>query len=157
MVDTKSIEDKIINHLRSERPPAIVLGSDRAHGLALVRSLGRQGIRVVALNRSHGPGRHSRYALNADLTADLDQAALLGLCGRIGQALPQKPFLIPASDQFVLFIARNRTELSRHYSFVVLDTATAELIANKRTQYEYAEAANVPLPRTVRVATADDV
>jgi len=157
MVDTKSIEEKIINHLTGDRPPAIVLVSDRAHGLALVRSLGRQGIPVVALNRTYGPGRHSRYALNVDLPADFDHAALLGLLDRIGPALPHKPFVVPASDQFALFIARNRATLSRHYSFVVVDTATAELIANKRTQYEYAETAKVPLPRTVHVATIDDV
>ena len=134
-----------------------MLVSDRAHGLALVRSLGRQGIRVVAMNRTRGPGRYSRYALNVDLPADLDHAALQGLLERTGQALPQKPFLVPASDQFALFIARNRAELSRHYSFVVVDTATAERIANKRTQYEYAGAANVPLPKTIEVATVDDV
>ena len=135
MVDTKSIEDKIINHLGGVRPPAIVMVSDRAHGLAVVRSLGRQGIRVVALNRTGGPGRHSRYALNVDLPPDLDQASLLSLLGRTGQALPQKPFLISTSDQFVLFVARNQAELCRHYSFVVVDAATAERIANKRTQY----------------------
>ena len=153
----KLIEDKIIDHLTGKRPPAFVLRSDRAHGLAVVRSLGRRGIRVVALNQTRGPGRHSRYALNIDLPSEIDQKSLLDLLCRSAKASPQKPFLIATSDQDVLFIVRNRAELSRYFSFVVADTETAERIANKRTQYEFAEANNVPLSRMFPVKTVEDV
>lgn len=154
---TIAFETKIAAHLQSETPPAVVLASDRAHGLAVVRSLGRQGIKVVAINQTLGPGRHSRFALNVDIPPSLNHAGIAQMLLRVGEPLAQKPFLIPTNDQFALLIVRNREALSRYYSFMALDTATAELIADKRSQYRAFEAAGVPMPLTFQTSSFEEV
>ena len=47
---------KFLKKLDSRKPIAFVLGSGACHGLAFIRSLGRKGIPVVAINTVKGPG-----------------------------------------------------------------------------------------------------
>ncbi len=129
-------------------PPAFVLHMG-ANGLGITRSLGREGIPVVGVDFVRdAPGLFSRYC--RPLLApnpSVDPKGALDALMREGEA--GGGVLLPASDVYVLFVSRHRSQLSKHFHFVIPRENIVEGIVNKRVQYELAERIGVPIPRTI--------
>ena len=139
----------ILTKVKLDRPPALILGAGSTNGLAFVRSLGRKGIPVIAVDDRDAPAMRSRYGLRVEQTwEDEGEAALSRFLEQVGQRLPVKGVIIPTSDGYVLFVSRWRRELSKYFEFVLCEESTLEKVANKKFQYQYADSIGVPIPKT---------
>jgi predicted ATP-grasp superfamily ATP-dependent carboligase len=141
-------EEKLLKRLDTSQPLAVILGCERAHGLAFVRSLGRKGIPVIAVDSNPGPGMHSRFARNCVAPAAPDDTALLRFLERLGENLPEKGVMIAADDAHVLFLSKHRNTLSRYFNFVLTEESDLLRLADKKYQYEHAASIGIPVPKT---------
>jgi D-aspartate ligase len=142
----------------SRQGTAVIVEVAWVNGLAAIRSLGRQGLRVVAVdNRPFALGFRSRYAeprLAPDPLDDEDGfiEALQAIAGETDDVLP----LFPTHDEHLNAIARHANELGERYRFPFPSWDVLERIQSKRHQLETAEAADVPIPRTFYPVSAEE-
>ena len=129
------------------------------NGLAAIRSLGRRGLRVLALDhRPYALGFRSRYAeprLAPDPLEDEDGfvAALRSLAEETDDdALP----VFPTHDEHVNAIARHADVLADRYRFPFPSWDVLERIQSKRHQLETAESVGLPVPRTFHPTSRDE-
>ena len=129
-------------------------------GLAIVRSLGRRGVPVIAFHHDRGdPSTGTRYA-DVRILPPLEQdgavwlAALLDEGRRLG---PTKAPLFVASDPAWLFVARHREALSQHFVFPLPDAADVLEWMSKSWQYAAAARAGINCPRTVTPRTHEEL
>lgn len=137
---------------------AIVLGAS-TNGLGVIRSLGREGIRVIGVDSNpHAPGLASRFC-EPLLARDpsVDPQALLKSLMDLGSKLSFKGVLYPTSDAYVLFASRFREQLSRYFLFAIPSEEVLECIVNKRKLYELAESLGVSYPATHFPGTIEEV
>ena len=128
-------------------------------GLGAIRSLGRAGIPVVCLDFNPKlPGFKSKYC-NARLCPNpiCKPKRMLGFLLSEGKKLEYPGILFPASDVFVIFVSRYRDELQRYFHFILPSPEIVESIVNKHKQYEMAEKAGIPYPKTFYPENLEDV
>jgi predicted ATP-grasp superfamily ATP-dependent carboligase len=134
----------------SGKGTAVVVEVAWVNGLAAIRSLGRRGLRVLALDhRPHALGFRSRYAearLAPDPLDDEDGfiAALRSAAEETADVLP----VFPTHDEHVNAIARHADALADRYRFPFPNWEVLARIQSKRHQLETAESLGVPVPRT---------
>jgi D-aspartate ligase len=133
---------------------AVILGLQPA-GLALARSLGRRGVRVVgvALERADF-GLSSRYVRDRHLVLEPDrQAAARLILETLRKAAAGGPIVvIPERDAHVDFVLRNWQEVKSLAALPLPDDPAAiEALRNKGTLAEAAAGAGLAVPRTVSV------
>lgn len=134
---------------RRELPPAIVVAG-HTMALGVVRALGEAGVPVhVARYDPRDMAHASRYARDAVVIPPPAREAehveaLVALARRLGGGL-----LVPASDEAVVALARNRARLSRHAKVAAPPWDVVRNFIEKRRTYALAEKAGVPAPRTV--------
>src|SRR5947209_19129646 len=136
---------------------AVVVEVAWVNGLAAIRSLGRRGLRVLALDhRPYALGFRSRYAeprLAPDPLDDEDGFidALRSIAEETDDVLP----VFPTHDEHVNAIARHAGVLER-YRFPFPSWEMLERIQSKRHQLETAESIGLPVPRTFHPASRDE-
>lgn len=138
---------------------AYVLNVSTPNGLGVIRSLGREGVPVVAVdNHAGAPGLHSRYArpLVVPDPAVQPEKCLEALL-REGRGLTDKGVLFPCSDAFVLFVSRYRHELQEHFEFCIPSEKVLEGMVNKRKQYDEAMRIGTPIAKTFYPADMGEV
>jgi predicted ATP-grasp superfamily ATP-dependent carboligase len=133
------------------RPPAIVLGASHPSALAVIRSLGRAGIPVIAVDHDpHAVGFRSRYVGRRHLVgsgAD-DALACLEALGHEGGGL-----VVATNDHFLALVARHRARLP---STLVSTAPPWEVLGQILLKpASYARARDLGL-RTPRTYTFDD-
>jgi D-aspartate ligase len=142
----------------SGKGTAVVVEVAWVNGLAAIRSLGRQGLRVLAVDhRPYALGFRSRYAephIAPDPLVDEDGfvATLRSLAQQTDDVLP----VFPTHDEHVNAIARHADVLGERYRFPFPSWEVLERIQSKRHQLETAEAVGVPVPRTLYPRSADE-
>ena len=142
----------------SGKGTAVVVEVAWVNGLAAIRSLGRRGLRVLALDhRPYALGFRSRYAeprLAPDPLEDEDGfvAALRALADETDDVLPA----FPTHDEHVNAIARHAGELADRFRFPFPSWEVLERIQSKRHQLETAAAAGLPVPRTFHPTSRDE-
>lgn len=136
-----------IRTLRGKEAPAFVLGM-AGNGLSFLRSLGRRGIPVVALEFWDDPGLYSRYGLPVIAPEAENTGELLRCLEDLGEAARLRGVLIPTSDPYVRFVSEHSDALSMHFDFNVTDHETVALLVDKKRQYEYAERHDIEIPLT---------
>ena len=123
-------------------------------GLAVARSLGKQGVPVIALDRdANGYGLHSRYTTVAGrcpYPLD-DERAFIDLLLEIGATLKQKAVLFPCLDEWVFAVARHRLELEEFFRFPFSELYTIERILDKNLLYKKCEERGIAIPKTYYV------
>lgn len=137
----------------SELPPALVFNC-HITGLAVARSLGKQGVPIIALDRdTKGYGLHSRYTTVAALCPYPldDERAFIDLLLEIGATLKQKAVLFPCLDEWVFAVARHRQELAKFFLFPFSEVDTIERILDKNLLYKKCEERGIAIPRTYYV------
>ena len=119
--------------------------------LALTRSLGRRGVRVVRVH----PGKRelsltSRYCWRAEDCPNVHESepALLEFLLKLASKYPGERVLLPASDDTAYFLGRHREALSAAYRVAAPSAQTIETIIDKRRQYAAAQSAGIPIPET---------
>jgi D-aspartate ligase len=137
------------------RTPAVVVDVGWVNGLAAIRSLGRAGIRVFAVDhRPSALGFRSRYAEPVPAPDPVEDeagfiAAVRGLAERAGEALP----VFPTHDPALNALARNQDD-SILAPFPSWETLAA--VQSKRTQLECAAAVGVGVPETRHPRSRED-
>jgi predicted ATP-grasp superfamily ATP-dependent carboligase len=132
--------------------PAVVVDVGWVNGLAAVRSLGRAGIRVLALDhRASALGFRSRYA-EPVLTPDpQDEEAFVSFL--TGLEVERAP-LFATHDEPLNAIARGADLLGDRFLYPFPSWDVLSRIQTKRGQLEAAEAAGIPVPLTSYPAAA---
>jgi len=127
---------------------AVVLGMFET-GLAVARSLGRTGLRVIGLDHRRKVGFRSRY-VEASLCPEvpLEVDAFVEHLVQIARVEEHKPVLFVTSDDFLLAVSRNRERLQDYYLLNLPDADTLESIADKYRQYQLACSVGIPVPAT---------
>src|SRR3954468_14353054 len=129
--------------------PAAVVDVGGVNGLAAIRSLGRAGIRVLAVDhRPSALGFRSRYA-ERFLTPDAhaDPTRFIASIRALGEVA-----VFPTHDEQLNLIARHLGDLQVLAPFPGWEIL--ERVQSKRAQLEEAEAAGVDVPRTHYPRTA---
>ncbi len=127
---------------------AIVLGMTET-GLGVIRSLGRNGIKVIGLDYRKDMAFWSKYAESFICPHPLGELnSFQQFLISLSKKYTYKPVLFLTSDDFVLAVSRIRANLSPHFLFNIPSTDVVESIINKKMQYKKAKEIGVPIPRT---------
>jgi predicted ATP-grasp superfamily ATP-dependent carboligase len=129
---------------------AIVIGGDY-RGLGIVRSLGRHGIPVWVLYDEHQLATRSRYAKQRAVWPDgndeMHTRYLQYLCATYhldGWAL------FPTADETAAYVARQHTELAKHFTLTTAPWEQFRWAYDKRLSNELADSLGICHPRTWR-------
>jgi predicted ATP-grasp superfamily ATP-dependent carboligase len=133
-----------------DRPPAVVVDVGWVNGLAAIRSLGRAGAPVLAVDhRPWALGLRSRYALPVLApNAGDDEDGFVARLVELGDALGRPAPIFPTHDEWLNAIARAQDELGERFLYPFPAWDELARIQNKRTQLEAARAAGIDLPQT---------
>ncbi len=130
-------------------PPAIVVGVGWVAGLAAIRSLGRMGLRVFAVDdRASALGLRSRYAeprIGPDRT---DRERFVSFFDELGDGV-----VFATGDFDLETLARNQEVLPQTFTFPSWEVLAA--VQNKWRQLEAAVRAGVTTPRVADQPTDD--
>lgn len=138
-------------------PMAILLGG-RETALAVVRSLGRRGVRVlVSAPRDHVATR-SRYCAEAATFAAGSGAAYWSelLLGARSERL-HGAVLLATNDEGLEFVAQRHAELSRRYRLDMQAPQAQLALLDKQRTLELARAAGIATPGFWRVDSLQDL
>jgi len=123
---------------------AIVLGVEHPRALAVIRSLGRAGIPVVAVDHdTTARGFRSRYLAERVVVGPTHAAAAARL-ETLGQA--GGGILIPTNDHYLALVARRHAELARHFVPTAPPWPVLEHLMHKPLCYALARDAGVATP-----------
>lgn len=140
----------------SHSPTAVVAEVGWVNGLAAIRSLGRHGVRVLAVDhRPRALGFRSRYATPV-VAPDpgIDEDGFAAALARLGETLEAPVPVFATHDEHVNLIARRSAELGAAYRPCSPRWQVLERIQSKRHQLEVAIACGVPTPDTRHPASA---
>jgi D-aspartate ligase len=137
-------------------PPALLFGGD-VSGLAVLRSLGRNGVPVFVVGTRPPYVRRSRWYRPAPgeaptETSDGERVA------RYLETLPlSRAVLFPCSDQWALALASLPEPLADSHPAVVAPLRALRILVDKEPFAQAAAEFGVPAPRTVHVTGVEDL
>jgi D-aspartate ligase len=141
----------------SRRPPAIVADVGWVNGLAAVRSLGRAGVRVLALDHRPGAlGFRSRYAEPVVSPDPRDEEAFVTFLEELGRRVGAPMPLFATHDEGLNAAARQLPRLSGAVLAPFPPWDVLGPVQSKRAQLERAVSAGVEVPETRHPASADE-
>ncbi len=132
--------------------PVVMLGANFYTALGAIRTLGRRGVPVYALDY-HFPTAYalsSRYVKEKILIPDInrDESALFQFLMKLGTRFPEKPVLMASADNYALMISRYAKELGRYYIFPAMPAGLLEKIIDKKGLSQLAEEHGLKGPQT---------
>lgn len=139
-------------------PAAVVCDVSFVNGLTAVRSLGRMGVPVFAVDhRPSALGFRSRHAMalrspDPGTEADAYAAFLEELGDAIGRPAP----VLPAHDPPLNAIARHQEALGGRFLYPFPGWDVVRLVQSKRAQLERAAEHGVDIPRTFHPRSAEE-
>jgi len=142
-----------------DRDRACVVVHGDVNALSIVRSLGRLGITVHALNDAGSPVLSSRYA--TPITVDCGERERQDawadfLLGPAGEALGGS-VLLACSDAALRMIAARREDLARRFVLDLSDPQAQLAMLDKQASLEIARSAGIGHPRFWTLAPGDTV
>ncbi len=146
------------------RPAAVILGANFYTALGAIRSLGRRGVEVYALDY-HFPTAYalaSRYVKKKVRCPDVnqDEQGLVDFLIEFGRGFQDKPVLMATGDSYALMVSRNAGLLAEYYLFPALPEGLLEQIIDKKGLHDLAEKHRLQVPKTCIVGpqtNADEV
>jgi predicted ATP-grasp superfamily ATP-dependent carboligase len=140
--------------------PAVVLVCHRQAGIGIVRSLGRAGVPVYAIDSDRfSPALSSRYCRGKfiwDLHTEPAEESLRFLT-EVARQIGRRALLIPTSDIGAMFVAEHASRLLNRFIFPQRDTALVRSLCSKKEMYYLAEKLGLPAPKTAFPTCRDDV
>lgn len=128
---------------------AVVLGGG-INAVAVVRSLGRRGIRAYVV--PDGPDdlvMRSRHAHELRLERDgADEEALIDALLLSAQSFETQPVLFFTSDRYLRLVAQHRERLSKAFLFHVPSPEQVDTVTDKALFARFAEDHALPIPKT---------
>lgn len=128
-------------------------------GLGIVRSLGRRGVPVFALDPDRTQiGMTSRFCRGVSVPrVEEREDEHLDVLVRLARSLPEKPVLFPTGDDTVLCYARHEDSLRKHFRFTGPCAETVRKTATKDALFRTARELGVSVPETYVPGSLDDV
>jgi predicted ATP-grasp superfamily ATP-dependent carboligase len=142
----------------SERRTVLVTDAARGSALAVVRSLGRAGFRVIAADADPGaPALRSRYAAAARSypSPAHSAAALCDALWAIVQA-EKVDLVVPVTDLVLQPLAAERARFEAVTRLALPDPAALTVASDKQATLELARRLGVPVPESQLVETAEE-
>ncbi|MFO7952865.1 MAG: carboxylate--amine ligase [Bacillota bacterium] len=141
--------------------PTVMLGANFYTALGAIRTLGRRGIPVYALDY-YFPTAYalsSRYVTQKILCPNInqDENGLADFLIELGQTFPEKPVLMATADSYALLISRYADDLSQYYLFPENKPGLLEKIIDKKGLAQLAWKHNILIPRTFVVDQSSDL
>ena len=139
-----------------QRVPVVVVG-ESLNCLGIVRSLSGHGIEmhVVATTRWCAPAL-SRFA-RLERIADLEDRTLVDALKALSRRLGRRAVLMLGGDRQVDIVNDHRDELEPLFQFTLPDAAKVRALANKASFQQFAQAHDLPVPRTAVVNSGDEL
>ena len=123
---------------------AVVLGVEHPRGVAVVRSLARAKVPVVAIDHNaRARGLRSRYPSPA-LRVGADPAEQLALLDRLGQE--GGGVLIATNDHYLVLVAQNYDRLARNFVLTTPRWEILEALMARSRAYDSARRARIAVP-----------
>ena|ERR1043165_3770038 len=141
----------------TEQVPAVVVGGgDNCGGLGVVRSLGRAGVPVIAIDSDiTAPALHSRYARKA-IMPELSGYSFVKNLQALQVRLNARPVLFLTSDEAVLTASQYRAELEPGYRMRLPQHDRLAALMKKNDFQRLAAEHGFPIPRSVRIRSTND-
>jgi D-aspartate ligase len=134
---------------------ALVVDVGWVNGLAAIRSLGRAGVRVLALDhRPSALGFRSRYATPVLCPDPQDEEAFVSFLGELGEKLDAPAPVFATHDEPLNAIARGAERLGERFLYPFPPWKVLARIQNKRAQLDAAERAGIAVPHTATPGSA---
>ncbi len=138
---------------------AIVLQASGPNALGIVRSLGREGVTITAVDRDAGAlglrSRYARAALTADPLSEPDRFVEDLL--EIGRGLPDPPVLFATHDEALTALGAREAEVDAVFRRPWSPWSTMSRVLDKSHQHAVARAIGFPTPATVEPSDEGDV
>ncbi len=141
--------------MKDGRSVVLVTDADRGSAIAIMRSLGRRGWRVIAADSSpHSVGFRSRYAAERVLYPDPAQDAA-GTVETLSHVVRERgvDLLIPVTDDVLLLLAKVRQQFAGVCRVAMPDDAQLAAVADKGQTLALAQQLGVPVPLSYPVQT----
>lgn len=138
---------------------AVVLQASGPNSLGIVRSLGREGVPVVACDRDPGAlGRRSRYAEGQTLADPLGEpGAFLDDLEALGRRLSGRSVLFATHDEAIAAIGPEEERIGRWFHRPWSPWEVMRRVIDKGHQHETARSIGFPVPATVDPRDEADV
>jgi predicted ATP-grasp superfamily ATP-dependent carboligase len=135
----------------------LVVTSDTFIGLSVIRSLGRKGIRVIAITSDEeGIGHYSRYCYKSIKIAKSKDGTIvekvLDLARRDGVS-----HLIPTSEDWIVIFNEYRSLLESQVQLLFPKQDIFELALYKDKTLQLAQELGIPIPRTEYINNLEDI
>ena len=145
--------------LAHTRPPVVVLYSGNATGIGLLRSLGRHGVPLWALDPNpDSVVLRSRYAYGSTCAdTHYDEEGFLRDLIAVGRQLPQRALLLPSNDDYVDMLPRHRDVLDEWFILQQPSPERMRALGDKEQQFRAAWRAGVDTPRTAFISGPGDL
>jgi len=118
-------------------------------GLAVGRSLGRNGIDVYGLDYKKDIGFYSKYIKPRICPHPLkEEKKFIKYLIEFGKSIHERPIIFIASDDFLISVSRNREILKKYFIYNLPDRELIDKIMDKFKQYKLAKRAGIPVPNT---------
>jgi D-aspartate ligase len=139
-------------------PPAIVCEVGWVNGLGAIRSLGRAGVPVIALDhRPWALGFRSRYALPVVAPDPLpDEDGFIALLQELADVIDRPSPIFPTHDEHLNSLARRRDELGDRFLCPFPSWEVLEPLQSKRHQIATAESLGMATPATAHPRSAEE-
>ena len=137
-----------VSQLVTEPPPAVVVG-DSINALGVVRSLGKEGIKVVWLTSNpHSFVNSSKYSSLNIACNDVYYEGLLPALVRLGSLFQVRPVLFLTHDFQVKYVSADRESLTQYYQFNLIPDDLVGQLISKSGFFELAKKMNLLTPPT---------
>ncbi|MBU1061533.1 MAG: hypothetical protein KJ957_03375 [Candidatus Omnitrophica bacterium] len=138
-----------MNKMNSTYPPAVVTYMSYS-GLGIVRSLGRRGVPVYALDPDpRQVGMDSRFCESIVCpSVESNEEKHIEFLIRLSKSLAERPVLFPTGDNTVLLYAKYENILRDYFLFAGPKRNTIEKLVTKDALFKTALECNIPIPDT---------
>jgi D-aspartate ligase len=138
---------------RRHTHPAIVIGLDCITGLQTARILASRGVPVVGIASDPRHFACRTRVCQKILYADTATVAAIEALEALGPRLAAPAVLFPCTDPAVLAVSRARDRLASWYRVLQPAPEVIELLIDKVSFTQFAQARGLPIPRTEFLST----
>jgi len=147
--------------MKVQQIPVVILGANFYTALGAIRTLGRRGIPVYALDY-HFPTAYalsSRYVTRKILCPNIntEESELADFLIDLGKEFPAKPVLMATADNYALLISRYAEQLADYYIFPDNKAGLLEKIIDKKGLAQLALEHDLRIPQTYIVDQNSDL
>lgn len=128
------------------------------NGLNVIRTLGKHGVSVIALDFHKNIGTRSRYANYLQCPdPSKNENKFIKFLINLGKSFTSKPVIIPTNDIWVLAASKHYDELKEYYHLCFSRFETVDMILNKNEFYRWAVEKEVSVPGTWKYSQIDQI